>query len=208
MIGVLINKEGRLTDFFHWEKIELYQEGFYTKPFSILNNTMERPSCLTEIRTCLEQTTKLLQGCRVLLGTDFLGLPYQYFDRENFILCENDTCSGEILEKIVEQLNQMEAIEKTELSTDLGKIPLTPQAVDHEGNYFLDFSKLQKYHPELTSKKVLLPFFATELFQSLEIVCNHKMPWLDSFLEQRQLELIEKREAGVCTLFISHKTCN
>ena len=84
---------------------------------------------------------------------------------------------------------------------------LTPVSVDHEGNYFLDFLKLQKYHPELTSKKVLLPFFATELFQTITIICSHKMPWLDVVLEQKQLECTQKRENGAYTLLISHKIC-
>ena len=61
MIGVLINKEGNLTDFFNWEKIELYKEGFFNQPITVFQNTMDNPVGLREFRENLEKTSEKLQ---------------------------------------------------------------------------------------------------------------------------------------------------
>jgi hypothetical protein len=111
------------------------------------------------------------------------------------------------LEQIFNDFKNSEKEEKEEREDDLPKVPLEPEPVDHEGNYFFDFYQLQKEHPEISSKKALLPFLCNELFLSLTLTCSHEMPWLNPFCEEHNLDYEASRQEGLYQVVISHKTC-
>ncbi|MGE4214974.1 MAG: Fe-only nitrogenase accessory AnfO family protein [Anaerotignaceae bacterium] len=209
MIGILFNKEGRLTDFYNLDCIKIYdkKEGF--KVVKTIENLTLDTSNLSLFRNGLAQLFNSLGKCKVLVGSVITGIPFYFFNQNGIDVCEAETFSEELLEQLYQDYVLLQLDEKNDgqVKEEKAVIPIEPTAVNSEGEYFLDFIKLQKYRPEISSKKALIPFFYNTLFQKLTIVCSHVFPWMDIFLEQRNLISNVKREEGKFIIEITHKVC-
>lgn len=201
-IAILYDNNKQITDIFRANNIVIYEKNdSWEESMEILvNNDSEEVS----IRDSIKSLIKLLGSCKVIIGTSILGIPYYILDKNGFIICEAEEFSGELLEQI-EFDYFAENIESIKTETEY--VPKSPVPIDCEGNYFFDFAKLQKNNPEISSKKALLPFLSYELFQSITIICTHIMPWIDTYLEQRNLHLEATRDDGLYKLLITQKLC-
>ncbi|SFR58236.1 Fe-only nitrogenase accessory AnfO family protein [Anaeromicropila populeti] len=208
-IAVLFNQENKMTDFSHIAKIKVFekeQEWEIKKEFQAGSDLQEGIMVSTSaIREQCKKIVEELGDCSILIGTMITGLPFQVLDKQGFILLEAETFTTELLDQVYEDC----CVEKDNIvvQEELPDVPTAPYPLDHQGNFFLDFALLQKVHPEVTSKKALLPFLSNELFQSITIICTHVMPWLDSFIMERNLNFEVTRNNGLSTIIIRHKSC-
>ena len=215
MIVVLFDANNNLTDFSNLNLIKIYkkEDGEFKVVREIPNIAVDT----SDIKSSREFLTKLIEEfgeSKIIVGSQITGIPYHFFAKEGFEIFEAEKFSEELLEQIHEDYIENP---KSELGSDeddlekeeVAKTPISPVAINEEGDYFLDFARTQKYRPEITSKKALLPFLSNELYQSLIIVCNHIMPWLENyFAENKNIEYSSKRENGVYTIIITHKVCS
>ncbi len=143
-------------------------------------------------RDSLAELESKLGGCKVIVGSQITGIPFYFFDKKGYKVCESEEFSKKLLDQIYEDFLEISVYEiKDEVNKiEIKNIPIKPVELDEEGNYFLDFVKVQKYRPEISSKRALIPFFNNEIFSSLTIICSHIMPWLDIFLKERDLEVM------------------
>lgn len=203
-IGMIKDKNEKITDLFGMTHIDIYEKKEEWEVVKTLKHLSLNTSSTHALRLFIEDIIKLLEDCKILIGTTIIGMPYHILDRNGFILCEAEEFSLTLLNQVYrdyctpkeEQIN-----EKVEY------VPDSPQTVDNDGNFFLDFIALKKSRPEVTSKKALVPFLSYELFQTVTILCDHVMPWLESFLAERGLEYSIKRENSTYLVVISHKLC-
>lgn len=212
MIGILFNKDGKLTDFYNLSSIKIYDK---KDNFEIINTIVTSSldtSNIASFRSGLKDLLERLGECKVLVGTVITGIPYYFFNQFGINLCEAEDFSEELLEQLYQDYILLPKKEESEDNGGktleaVGEIPIEPTAVNEAGEYFFDFIKVQKYRPEISSKKALIPFFYNTLFQKLTIVCSHVFPWMDVFLEQRNLTCNIIHEKGKYILEITHKVC-
>jgi len=62
-----------------------------------------------------------------------------------------------------------------------------PEKTDVEGSYFLNLEAALNSDPNLTSKKILLPFLKSKDFKSLEVICDHIPRWFNEEFENQGL---------------------
>lgn len=210
MIAVLFNKEGLLANFYNVEKFVIYSKSDSFDIIKVIKDFKIEKNDINLFRKSLEDLLEKLGDCRILLGNQIIGVPFYFFDQKGFKVCEADLFSEVVIQEIhkdyIEKANKNENDEKLKMKNE--KIPLAPFPLDEAGNYFFDFIKLQKYRPDISSKKVLIPFFTTELFQTITIYASHIMPWLDTFLKQSNLGMTTEREGGKYIIIIYHKVCS
>jgi len=215
MIGILFNKEGSLTDFYNLSCIKIYDKKDNFEVVKTIENVDLDTSNISSFRSCLNELLNQLKECKVLVGTVVTGIPFYFFNQNGIEICEAEDFSEKLLEQIHQDYILLPLKQKSEMNDSEGQalaekafsIPTEPTAVNDAGEYFLDFIEVQKYRPEISSKKALIPFFYNTLFQKLTIVCSHVMPWLDVFLEQRNLICDIKHEKSKYILVITHKIC-
>lgn len=203
-IGVLMDDKKKITDLFHMTYISIFELKKDWEVVKTLDSIQVDTSSAAMLRTSIEVIVKQLDACKILIGTSIIGMPYHVFERNGFVLCEADELDKKLLDQVYEDYCREKDVQDEEL---LEPIPTSPQPVDNDGNFFFDFIKSQKYHPEVSSKKALLPFLSHELFQTLTIVCSHIMPWLGEFIKSRGQKMNSKREDGRYTIIISHEFC-
>jgi len=212
---VLFDENNDLTDFYNLKLIKIYKKN--DGEFKVIKEIPNISMVTSNIKSSREFLSKLVEefeASKIIVGSQITGIPYHFFAKEGFEIFEAEKFSEELLEQIHEDYIEHPKIEIVSVENELEKAkvantPIAPFAINEEGDYFLDFIKVQKYRPEITSKKALLPFLSKELYQSLIIICNHVMPWLENyFVENKNIEFSSKRENGVYTIIITHKVCS
>lgn len=220
-IAVLLNEEGHLTSFIEATLICIYEK---TSQWQVIQ-TIE----LKDLSYKRENDTKNftlalienLRGCKVIVGTLILGVPYYLLIRSGYEVCEAASFSILLLEQIYEDyckpfLPNADVVDQETALVNEGKadsIPImniskSPVPIDEAGNFFIDIIAVQKAYPEISSKKILLPFLSNTLFNSLKINCSHVMPWLENYLEQRHFMTHISKRQGSYIVLITHSLCS
>lgn len=209
-IAVLFDRQENLTDIFHMEKVIIYEKEETWKQVNKITDGIYCNTSEEDIRTFLKSFIKKLEDCKIIVGSLIIGLPFYILDKNQFIICEAETFSEQLLEQITADLFldlEEETEEKKAFEAEKRKVSTVPVPIDEEGNYYLDYVVIQKYYPEITSKKALLPFFSQQLFQSITIKCSHIMPWLEHFILEHNLQMRSKRDNGIYMVVVEHSSC-
>ncbi|HEY8804832.1 MAG TPA: Fe-only nitrogenase accessory protein AnfO [Clostridium sp.] len=152
---------------------------------------------LKAIRESVRNMAETLGDCKVFVGREIKGLPYNVLDSMGFNTWELTGTPKELLEFVFEK--EEEEARYLELAKEKAKLPLIQKIKD--GYYFLNLKKIQEHNINLTSKGILLPFFNTTVFYQLEIICGHIPPWFEAEFKKLNLkaesEVISKDEIKV-----------
>lgn len=179
-IAVLQNAKEELSDVFQATQVTIYSKGMCWQKDALIEL---EPIKVTEREAIKERSVKLkelLIECKVIVGTLIIGVPYYVLSIAGYDLCEAEGFSEELLEELYADY----CMEQEEEPEEEKPVATGPYALDELGNYALDLMALQRAHPEISSKKALLPFLNKCCFSSLIINCDHVMPWLENYLKQ------------------------
>ena len=203
-IAVIVNEKGICSDFFNGYEVRVYvkKDSFCFE--RSIRNFYRGKEQLAMLREDVKLLSEKLDGCKIIIGEKISGVVYHQLLSEQFIICEAAEVSETLFLQIEEDFMQIKTEENEVM---LEEIRTKPEPCDSEGNYFLDFLKLQKYRPDITSKMALLSFLGNEIFQSLTIRCSHSMPWLELYAKERSMNLKVSRSQGITTVVLSHKQC-
>lgn len=189
-IAVTFNSNGKYCSFQEAFQLKVYEKTNTDWTVNQMLPLALRASESNELRIQLRLITDKLTDCKILLTTAITGISYHVFDKMNFSIFEAPTFSAELCDDIVDEI----AANREELAIDrlISREPL--ELLD--GCYYLDYLLLEKRHPEVTTKKILLPFFESTSFSSLTFRCSHLPPWLEYGEYAKKYALSQKEAAG------------
>ena len=133
--------------------------------------------------------------CRVIVSQKVVGIAYQTLNKSGYEIFEAEAVTDELLDGIIQDILSAQAAQDSP--------PQEPVSPQNDGNYFFDLTRLQKAHPEVSSKQALRGFMQDSAFLSLELVCDHLPPWMEEMMKERGLKYRLQREDGVSRVFIS-----
>ncbi|WMJ88820.1 Fe-only nitrogenase accessory AnfO family protein [Anaerocolumna sp. MB42-C2] len=205
-IALAVGSDKKLAGYYAIREVFIYEK---QKEWSIVDRfpILPEPNMVTAaaVREKAEKVAKdiLDRNCNNIVGKEIIGIPYHTLCRAGLEVFEADNISNQLLDEIYADFLMI----KDKRPEEIEMVPPAPIPTDDEGNYFFDFTKAIKCHPELSSKKMLIPFLTNDLFFSLLIRCEHVMPWLDEFVKSHGLNMESKRENGVSHILLTHKSC-
>jgi Fe-only nitrogenase accessory protein AnfO len=188
IIAVILDQQKTITSINLADTYCLYQkEGVTWKEVQVISHPASSQDSIVMAREYIRELCNLLGDCRILVGTEILGLPFHILDSKGFFLCEaneiNDALLNSIWTDYEESHNDIKTEDRKSSDKEIKFItPTSPVPTDENGNYYIDLDLTLKSHPTLSSKKVLLPFLDKTLFDTLIVDTNHVMPWLDGML--------------------------
>ena len=202
---VMKDNEDRITDFFHVQKLTIYEKILQWEPIGAIQIMNAQNMTRSQVEKLAEMISRTIknQDSELLIGTSIVGLPYQILNKNGIIMCEADEVSQRLFDEIYDDFYNNFALDDQEIPDILPY----PVLIAEDGFYFFDFDKAMKAYPNLSSKKMLIPFLEQELYTCLTIRCSHIMPWLEYYMEQHGLSMDSKREDGVYTVNITHGLC-
>ncbi|KXL53134.1 iron only nitrogenase protein AnfO [Anaerotignum neopropionicum] len=201
-IAVFTDENGNLANFYQCVQIKIYvkeKDGFRQKK-TICFEKIE-PTSPVEIRRKTENLLNFIKECNTVAFKEIFGIPFTVFDKAG---CNVFSIEDNTMEQLAEIENDILTLqEERKKREELGS-SIAPVETDIPGVYFFDLMKAQEKYPELTSKKVLKPFFDTVPFMELSLICAHMPPWLE---RDPRFKIKTEKKGLQLHLSITYKQC-
>jgi len=184
-IAVFQDISGKTQSFFEPGIIKVYSRNMEKWEISKeIIFRIDNITSLSAVRERIRNMAEALEDCKVFVGREVKGLPYNVLDGMGFNTWELEGTPKEFLDFVFEK-EQEEAEEAAKAKT-ADQLSLIEEIKD--GNYFLDLKKVQESNVNLTSKGILLPFLNATTFYELKIICGHVPPWFQATFKKLNLE--------------------
>ncbi len=156
---------------------------------------------IKELRKKLIQLASELGDCKIIVGRSISGLTYHIFDKMGFDIFEAESFSPVVLDQILSDVHNKSGKREERAFTG-------PVETDVPGVYFLDLIALQKQSPGISSKMALQSFLLGTPFFRLDLICEHLPPWIESLVQNKNLNLgTEKLAEGKTRIIITQISC-
>lgn len=207
-ISVVFDSKGNTASIFEPANIVVFskKEGQWIVEKEIHSQINEKND-FENVRSYIGNLIEKLGKCKIIVGSSITGVPYNMLDRAGFAICEVGCISQGVLDNILANINEAYDVNPGN-GNEKDKVSLYPVKTDIDGNYFLDFKKLQRVNQSVSSKKAILPFLKNNSFFQLDVIFGHIPLWLEEELVKLNLlSDITKMSANEYKVTIHHKIC-
>lgn len=204
LFSVLVDNDGKISDIFESTAIDVYVKEESWKIYEHVKLEYACPGTPQMVKKFSEELVSNLKNmeCTMLIGTCISGVPYYILDKNGIIMCEAKEEKESVLNAIYKDFYEKEEEQKIQ-----SEAPQKPFMIDDAGTYYFDCIKSLEVHPQLTTKKVLIPFMEEELFITLIIKTSHMIPWLERYLPTHHLTMQSEHVNSAYLIRIEHQLC-
>jgi Fe-only nitrogenase accessory protein AnfO len=180
-IAVVENDNQKTNSIFEPGFVVTYEED--CGKWKVLNR-FENKVCnakdIAAVRMAVVDTIKQLDDVKIVLASEIPGIAFGIFEAAGFeiVLVENSTL--DVLDSVKKEM--LEVIEKQqEKNLKFDIMQFLEPGID-EGYFYLNMEEILLKNPQLTSKKILIPYLKKGEFNRLDIICSHVPKWFDKDL--------------------------
>jgi hypothetical protein len=172
-IAVVMDRDGVLREIPHCARVVFYEKaGDAWVELSSVDFSFQGVSGLCGMRKRLfDFMNSIGDEVRAILAAGFPGVSRDVLSRGGYVLYECELFEQGVLEGILEHLENGDDNEELVPTVPYEREPGT-------GRYYLDMRLALNANPDLTTKKILRPFFQKVKFVELEFIYDHFPPWL------------------------------
>ncbi len=136
-----------------------------------------KATSLIELRSMIANMLQRIGDCRIFAARQVAGQLYSILEANRFSIYEAEGAPEQFLDSLLwsEEASKSSSVETMKQPS----IPL-PEKTDIPGTYFINLKTALNTDPNLSSKKILLPFITSGNFKVLEVICDHIPKWFDS----------------------------
>lgn len=198
-IAVIMNDEGEISSFTEGKYVKVYEKSSTWEIAEELILKNDEPKGIKELRSYYNQVASELKECKIIIVTKAIGIPYSVFYGNDFSVWELEGNPIKYFDNILaKEISHEEELKRLQEEEHVIEIK--------EGHFLVDLSKLEITRPELSSKKVIIPFMENTKFEMLEVHCCHVPPWLIKKEESRDISMmVEKITNNQFKLFIKKR---
>ncbi len=199
-IAVLHNSEGFTSSPKEESIVSVYTQNFPNDSWEVSKEfafSLKKSLSISELRKLILNMLESIGDCRIFVAREVAGQLYSVLEANRFSIyevVENGTISrldSSFGNKEHNNLNEATA----------GTLLCYPEKTGVEGKFFLNLKAALDADPNLTSKKILLPFLLSKDFRELEVICDHIPRWFKEEFEKQGLQSttseLEKNEYKV-----------
>lgn len=186
-IAVIENGSKQTSSLFKPGLITIYEEdGREWKVLDRLENKVCNAKGMAEVRMAVTDIIKQLGDVKIVVASEIPGIAsgtfqaagFDIFLVENSVLDILDSVKTEMLESIEGRQNEPSKFDITQF--------LKPGV--NKGDFSINIEEIMFKHPDLTSKKILVPYLKNEEFNSLNVICSHIPKWFITDLSSMGFE--------------------
>jgi Fe-only nitrogenase accessory protein AnfO len=186
-VSVFLNSEGLTSTLKEEGKVKVYSQNSnnnsweVTKeiPFSLVKSTS-----ISELRKVILNMIKEIGDCRIFVAREVAGQLYTFLETNGFNIYEINGVPEQFLDML--QVSEIEE-NKNPIEKSSPTIECYPYRTEVADTYFMNLKAALNSNPNLTSKKILLPFIAKKEFKVLEVICDHIPKWFNDEFEKQGL---------------------
>jgi len=175
-ISVVESNNQKTSSIFEPGFIVIYEEdGEEWKVLNKFENKVCNAKSIAEVRMAVQNTIKQLGNVKIVVASEIPGIAFGIFEVsgfEIFLVNKNgfdalDSVKKEMLEMIAEQQDKSSKFDIMQF-LELGM---------NNGDFCINMEKILSKNPQLTSKKILLPYLKNGEFNRLDVICSHIPKW-------------------------------
>lgn len=203
-IAVVENDNQKTISIFEPGFIAIYEEnGGAWKVLKRFENKVYNAKGITEVRTAVADTVKQLDDAKIVVASEISGIAFGAFQAAGFdvFLVENNTL--DFLDSIKKEMLELNE-ERKEKPVGFNIMQFLEPGMN-KGDFSLNMEDILLKNPELTSKKILIPYLKSGEFNRLDVICSHVPKWFNIDLGGMGLEYeIVKELPNIITVRIVH----
>ncbi len=200
-IAVLHNSEGFTSSLKEESIVSVYTQNFPNDSWEVSKEfafSLKKSLSISELRKLILNMLESIGDCRIFVAREVAGQLYSVLEANRFSIYE-------VVGKPEQFLDSILALENKEHNNlneaTAGTLLCYPEKTGVEGKFFLNLKAALDADPNLTSKKILLPFLLSKDFRELEVICDHIPRWFKEEFEKQGLQSttseLEKNEYKV-----------
>lgn len=130
---------------------------------------------LDEMRGKVGELLKFMEPCKIFVARSASGAMFYELEKAQFNVWEIPGTPDAFLEQV---WSEDEKDRNDMAAPAVSEIPVPLE--NTSGNFFISIKETEGKRPELSSKQILQSFIRKGNFATLEIVCDHVPPWIES----------------------------
>lgn len=175
-IAVMENENQTASSIFEPGFIAIYEEdGGEWKVLTRFENEVCNAKGMAAVRTAVADTIKQLGDVKIIAASEIPGIASGTFQAAGFdiFLVEGNVVN--LLDSIKEEM--LEAIEERQKEPPKFDIMQFLEPGVSEGDFSINIEDIMFKNPNLTSKKILIPYLKDGEFNRLDVICSHLPKW-------------------------------
>ncbi|WP_048130279.1 MULTISPECIES: Fe-only nitrogenase accessory protein AnfO [unclassified Methanosarcina] len=175
-IAVVENDNQQTSSIFKPGFIAVYEEdGGEWKVLNRFENQVFNAKGMAAVRTAVADTVKQLGDVKVVVASEIPGIASGTFQAAGFDIFLVESGVLDVLDSIKKEM--LEAIEKRQEEPCKFDIMEFLEPGVNKGDFSINIEEIMFKNPDLTSKRILIPYLKNGEFNRLDVVCSHTPKW-------------------------------
>lgn len=175
-IAVVENDNKQTSSIFEPGFIAVYEEdGGEWKVLNRFENQVCNARGMAAVRMAVGDVIKQLGDVKVVVASEIPGIASGTFQAASFDIFLVDSKVTDVLDLIKKDM--LEALEKRQEEPRKFDIMEYLEPGENEGDFSINIEDIMFKNPELTSKKILIPYLKNGEFNRLDVICGHMPKW-------------------------------
>ena len=175
-IAVVENSDKKTSSIFEPGFITIYDED--GGKWTVLNrfeNKVYNAKGIAAVRTAVADTVKQLGDVKIVVASEIPGIAFGTFQAAGFDIFFVENSVPDILDSVKKEI--LEVINERQKETPKFDIMQFLEPGMNKGDFSLNMEEILLKNPDLTSKKILIPYLKNGEFNRLDVICSHIPKW-------------------------------
>ena len=180
-ISVVESNDQKTSSIFEPGFIVTYEEdGGEWKVLNRFENKVCSAKSIAAVRMAVEDTIKQLDNVKIVVASEIPGIASGIFEAAGFEIFLVGKSGSDALDSVKKEMGEI--IEKQQEKPSKFDIMKFLEPGTNKGDFCLNMEKILSKNPQLTSKKILLPYLKNGEFNRLDVICSHIPKWFTTNL--------------------------
>ncbi len=175
-ISVVESNNQKTSSIFDPGFIATYEEnGGEWKVLNRFENKVCNAKSIAAVRMAVEDTIKQLDNVKIVIASKIPGIAFGIFEVAGFEIFLIEKNGFDVLDSVKKEM--VEIIEKQQEKPSKFDIMQFLEPGMNKGDFCINMEEILSKNPQLTSKKILLPYLNNGEFNRLDVICSHIPKW-------------------------------
>lgn len=180
-ISVVESNDQKTSSIFEPGFIVTYEEdGGEWKVLNRFENKVCSAKSIAAVRMAVEDTIKQLDNVKIVVASEIPGIASGIFEVAGFDIFLVEKSGFDVLDSVKKEMGEI--IEKQQEKLSKFDIMQFLEPGMNKDDFCLNMEKILSKNPQLTSKKILLPYLKNGEFNRLDVICSHIPKWFTTNL--------------------------
>ena len=177
-IAVVENNNQKTSSIFEPGFVAIYEEdGGEWKVLNRFENKVCNAKGIAAVRMAVGDTVKQLDDVKIVVASEIPGIAFGTFQAAGFEIFLVENSALDVLDSVKKEM--LEVIEERKEKPQKFDIMQFLEPGMNKGDFCLNMEEILSKNPELTSKKILIPYLKNGEFNRLDVICSHIPKWFN-----------------------------